>query len=102
MLQAIRHEKLNLPNNPCEPSLEYDFGLCVEKSVMIGAGCQPPWSRVVVDQLPLCDNSSLLEDYSNEYIEATRLGSDGLIDWTGCLMPCTFMEYQVQFNMYPT
>ena len=35
-LQAIRHEKLNLPKNPCELSLEYDFGKCVETSVMLG------------------------------------------------------------------
>ena len=95
MLQAIRHEKLNLPNNPCETSLEYDFGKCVERSVMIGAGCQSPWSRVVVDKLPLCDNSALLQNYSDEYFAVMGLGRNELIESTGCLMPCTFMEYQV-------
>ena len=63
---------------------------------MLGAGCQSPWSRVVVDGLPSCDNSTLLENYSNEYVAAMGLGRNGLIDWTGCLMPCTFMEYKVQ------
>ena len=95
-LQAIRHEKLNLPNSPCEASLEYDFGKCVERSVMVGAGYQTSWSRVVVDGLPLCDNSTLLEYYSNAYFEAMGLGRNELIERTGCLMPCTFMEYKVQ------
>ena len=94
-LQAIRHEKLNLPNNPCEPSLVYDFGKCVERSVMLSAGCQSPWSRVVVNELPLCDNSTLLENYSEEYFAAMGLGRNELIESTGCLIPCTFMEYQV-------
>ena len=62
---------------------------------MIGAGCQSPWSRVVVDKLPLCDNSTLLENYDNEYFKAMGLGRNELIESTGCLMPCTFMEYQV-------
>ena len=51
---------------------------------MLGAGCQSPWSRVVVDGLPLCDNSSLLENYSNEYfnpnsegVPATHLSEGG-------------------------
>ena len=67
---------------------------------MLGAGCQSPWSRVVVDGLPSCDNSTLLENYSNEYVAAMGLGRNGLIDWTGCLMPCTFMEYKVKFYIF--
>ena len=100
-LQAIRHEKLNLPDNPCETSLEYDFRKCIERSVMIRAWCQSPWSGVVVDGLPMCDNSTLLQHYANEYFKTTRLGTNELFESSGFLMPCTLMEYQVQFNIWP-
>ena len=79
--------------------MEYDFGKCVERSVMISAGCQSPWSRIVLEGLPMCDNDTLLVNYNIAYFKAMGLRSDELIEYTGCLMPCTFMEYQVQFDM---
>ena len=44
-LKAIRHEKLNRPDKPCEPSPEYKLASCLEKSVVARAGCQPIWKR---------------------------------------------------------
>ena len=58
-LKAIRHEKLNRPDKPCEPSPEYKLASCLEKSVVARAGCQPPWKRFTVDGQPTCDNVSL-------------------------------------------
>ena len=58
-LKAIRHEKLNRPDKPCEPSPEYKLASCLEKSVVARAGCQPPWKRFTVDGQPTCDNVNL-------------------------------------------
>ena len=49
--QAIRHEKRNLPNNPCEPHPKYNFGQCVDEKIMRNVGCQPPWRKFTVDEL---------------------------------------------------
>ena len=91
----MRHEKLNLPKNPCEPDPDYNFGHCVDKSVMARVGCQPKWSRVSMEDMPLCDNSSLLWNYHVEYLTLTATGSYGITEMTKCLLPCSFMEYKV-------
>ena len=62
---------------------------------MLKAGCQTPWSRVNVEGVPVCDNSSLLEKYSNTYWKAVDMDRYKLLEYTKCLMPCTFMEYKV-------
>ena len=90
----MRHEKINLPNSQCEASNDYNFGECVEASLISKAGCQSYWSRINLD-LPLCDNDSLMEKNSDEYWAAMHLGKHELINQTECLMPCTFMEYKV-------
>ena len=94
-LKAIRHEKLNLPASPCEDSPVYNVGDCIEKSVMIKAGCQPPWRRVNVEGLPLCDNNETLFKYSSERYVAWEMSRAELFQKTKCLMPCSFMEFKV-------
>ena len=99
-MQVIRHDKLNLPNKPCEASADYNFGHCVDRSVITWFGCQPPWRRVDVKDLPICDNSMILQQYSHYYIWLMTMGRDELIQNTKCLMPCSFMEYKVAMAMY--
>ena len=67
LIQAIRHEKLNTKTKPCEPSSDYNFSDCVEKSILTKAGCQPPWRKVTIEEMPLCDNATLLLKYHIEY-----------------------------------
>ena len=94
-LQAIRHEKLNQPHNPCESSPEYNFAECVEKAIMAMAGCQPHWRRFSAEDLPECDNSSMLTRYSEEYWKICNLYRQQIINLTGCHLPCSFLEYKV-------
>ena len=99
-LQATRHEKLNLPDSPCNASSDYDLGHCVEKSVYRRIGCQLPWGwgRVQVDGLPLCDNMTMLEKHTLEYWLSIEYGRDWLIKRTNCVLPCSYMEYTVSFK----
>ena len=91
---------------------------CLLKARMMAvAGCQPPWSRFPVEQqlmVPRCSNWSQLTEYrsavslaatrrilaliypfSIEYNRLAGMGRDELVDTTHCMMPCTFLEYQV-------
>ena len=98
--QAIRHEKLNQPGKPCERDPNYNFGQCVERTIMTRAGCQPPWSRTDLHGLlPLCDNWSLLTRYHNERYRLWLMDNENLINDTKCLMPCIFMEYKVLIHL---
>ena len=93
-LKAIRHEKLNLPDKPCEPSLDYDFANCLERSVVASVGCQPRWRRFSMMKQPLCDTWHLLKQYGDENLRLNHMDRNELYEATNCLMPCTFMEYQ--------
>ena len=94
-LQAIRHEKLNRAQNPCEPSSGYNLAQCVDEYVMRKVGCQPPWRRFNVTGLPLCDDWTLLHYYSSENAKLATVVRNKMMNVTNCLMPCSFMEYKV-------
>ena len=99
--QAIRHEKLDQPHNPCKPDPEYSYVQCVQRNLIKRAGCVPPWI-ILQDggtdsllELPVCDNLSLLTKWDTEKWRLFYMSSDQLMEDTGCPMPCTFMEYKV-------
>ena len=93
--KVIRHEKLNQPHRPCEPSPTYVFVKCLEESIITKAGCQPPWWRFPVEGIPLCDSQLLLDNFEKEYSPLDDTDSNQLFKLTNCLMPCSFLEYKV-------
>ena len=97
-LKAIQHEKLNQLHRPCEESPEYDFSMCLERSIITRAGCQPPWRRFNMEGQPICDNSSLLNKFRMESTKVSHLVKDDIFKETNCLMPCSFMEYRVSVD----
>ena len=94
-LKAIRHEKLNQPNQPCNSSQDYDFTFCIEKKIITTVGCQPPWTRFIMEGHPLCDNLTKIHEYSDKVLEFYDMGKNDLLEETSCLLPCIFMEYKV-------
>ena len=99
--QAIRHEKLNLPNNPCETSPDYNFGQCVDRSVIMSAGCQPPWSSVNVEDIPFCANHTELKNHAVAFLQHANMGLHDLSERSKCMLPCSFIEYEVKVWAFP-
>ena len=94
-LKAIRHETLNLPDRPCEPSQRYDFVECVERSITTKVGCLLPWWRFSVTGIPLCDNQLLLDRYDDVYMNFHRMDRNQVLEGTDCMMPCSFVQFKV-------
>ena len=64
---------------------------------MTKVGCKLPRTKAtLMESLPLCDNSTLFDLYSNEYYVAMGMGRNELIERTKCLLPCSFIEYKVR------
>ena len=78
---------------------DYNFALCVEKSIVAKTGCLPFWNKFMNDhdevEMPICENTSMLNQYGVIYYEMQVMPRDDLIKTTGCLMPCSFVEYTV-------
>ena len=90
----------SLKLNASEPDPDYNFGHCVDRSVIRFFECQPPWRRVDIKDLPICDNSMILQKYSHYYFWLTTMGKDELVENTNCITPCSFMEYKVAMAIY--
>ena len=91
----MRHEKLNLPDNPCDPSLDYDFAVCIERHVASEVGCQIPWNIRAVEGIPMCDNSAEFIRYDKYISDVFFMPNSQLVRTTRCLLPCVFTEYKV-------
>ena len=63
IIQAIRHELMNLPQRPCESNPGYNFGRCAERSIMSKIGCQPPWTRFPITDFPLCNDWTQFQSF---------------------------------------
>ena len=94
-MQSVRHENINRPQNPCEEDPHYNFARCIEKSIVVEAGCQPYWSKFAISAMPFCSNASMLQKYSNVSTLFGNLYKNQLLDTTKCLLPCSFTEYKV-------
>ena len=97
--KAIRHEKLNQPTNPCDPSPDYNFGRCVEEYVVKHVGCQPPWRRFNFSGVPECDSWPLLYEYGKKSAFIAETEGGEVTKKTKCLLPCSFMEYKVHIKL---
>ena len=51
-------------------------------------------------EMPICENTSMLNQYGVIYYEMQVLPRDDLVKTTGCLMPCYFVEYTVSLFSY--
>lgn len=93
--QAIKHENINRPKSPCVDNNQYNFEFCVERHIVMKAGCQPYWNKFNMKGIQICKNGSMLNHYSNERTTISLMSREELIETTKCLMPCSFMEYKV-------
>ena len=98
-IQVFKHEKLNQPSNPCDPSPDYDFAECVERHVVKEVGCQLPWNRETVEDMPLCDNSTAFMEYDILMTQVTMMPMSVLVETTQCLLPCVFTEFKVSLKV---
>ena len=44
-LELVRRERLNRPENPCNPDLGYKFSRCIKQSVSDAIECKLPWDK---------------------------------------------------------
>ena len=44
-LELVRRERLNRPENPCNPDIGYKFSQCIKQRVSDAIGCKLPWDK---------------------------------------------------------
>ena len=92
----ILHKKLNQAHRPCKSSLNYNYGQCIDQSIITKAGCQPHWRLFTVDGVTTCDNVSMVNKYQRIIGNISlNMDRDEIFEATKCLVPCTYFEYKV-------
>ena len=98
--QAVRHQLLNREGSPCVSSEDYNFASCIETKVSNKIGCQPHWTNsnsnsLDSNKLPVCATQVQYTDYINKMAEFSLLDRIQFETKSGCLRPCSYMEYRV-------
>ena len=88
---------LNRAVSPCQESEHYRFGDCVLNYISAQVGCQSFWSntRSSGAPVPTCRTEDQLFQYQKTYEQLVQLEKSALMQRTGCLDPCRYMEYKV-------
>ena len=93
--QTLRHQLLNTKRSPCVSSENYNFGKCIERKIASLAGCRPKWIKYLETNSPVCKNQSQNMNYFIQMDYIYSLDKIQLRNESGCLRPCSFMEYKV-------
>ena len=54
------NQELNVPNDPCDDDIEYNFSACIKKSLSVKIGCRNIWNNWSSENFSTC---STLEDF---------------------------------------
>ena len=78
-----------------EEDPDYNFDHCIEKSIVKKVGCQSFWNKYNMKGIDICNNGTMMKLYTAERGRLAMMYRNELIEETKCLMPCTYMEYEV-------
>ena len=94
-IQATYHQMMNKPTRPCETAGSYSFTACVKNSVSRKVGCRMEWDLWVDRDIPACKKMEEIRKLDQEFYQLHSWDQAGVMNYTGCLRPCSYTEYQL-------
>ena len=94
----VHHITLHTEHSPCEASEDYSYADCVNRKVAQSSGCQLFWTKYT--GVPVCSNLYQLSRYVQRYDKLVNLEKNKLLVESGCLRPCSYMEYSVGLSWH--
>ena len=88
-LEPVKHQMLTR----CEQDESYSFTACVRTSISRSVGCRLEWDTWSPGDIPVCSTVDQLLQSDKEYAALSGLDRPGVVDYTGCLAPCSYTEY---------
>ena len=95
-LEVTKHIKLNTKNQPCKENKGYSFKKCIKIFVATKIGCKSKWDNF--SNLPECKTTKKLVEYEKENHKIHFMEQTEMIEYTGCLLPCTYLEFKLIEN----
>ena len=92
-LKVVYHITLNTEHSPCLESEHYSYASCINRKVSQTVGCRSFWTNY--SGVPVCSDLEQYFHYVDEYDRLLSLEKNKLRLESGCLRPCSYMEYLV-------
>ena len=94
-LKVVHHITLNTEHSPCLESENYSFASCINRKVSQKVGCRSFWTNY--SEYPVCSDFKQYSRYTAVYDRLVVLERNKLRLKSGCLLPCSYMEYSVGY-----
>ena len=94
-LETVQHVKMNLPASPCQESASYSFTRCVRNAISRTVGCRTERDYWSIQSRRICRDVGKLIEYEELYLRIVMLERNGIIQHTGCLLPCQYKEFKI-------
>ena len=91
-LSALEHILINRESSPCIEDTNYKYSHCIRKYVLKEAGCSLSFEKNTFD-VDGCDSNQKILNFFETYYKLVRADLDQIVKKTGCLSPCSYMEY---------
>ena len=96
----MKKVNLNRKRSPCTSVTGYNFGDCIDNKIIEKVGCRPFWISYTVNKRPVCDHPSQYVKHFERTSQVMVMNDVELIKEFGCIKPCTYMEYKVNFQIF--
>jgi hypothetical protein len=94
-ISLTEHIDLDRESSPCNDDPDYDFQLCVRKSLVRKIGCKLPCDLWISDLFPVCSKIDYLGKFSWEYANIANKELKIIVRRTECPKPCRYKEYKL-------
>ena len=95
-IRPIYHHMMNKPGQRCDPSESYSFTECIKNTISRRIGCRLEWDHWSSGDIPLCTTLDQLFLFQSDYYNISEMWQQSEIaEYTGCLVPCHYTEYQL-------
>ena len=108
----VKQERLNRVEAPCNPAPDYSFTSCLLESKARSVNCTMPWAKEIpgmswtwtldkkhaisnLSGLGVCSTMDQFDNFEAISAKIVRGDKKFIKDFTGCLFPCTYLEYNV-------
>ena len=94
-LSVTEHIDLDRKSSPCNDDPDFNFQLCVRKSLARKIGCKLPWDLWTSDHFPVCSDIDDLRKVHREYANIPSKELKNIVNRTECPKPCRYKEYKL-------
>ena len=96
LITVKKHRKMSQKLRPCNAESNYSFNQCIRDFIAEDIGCYMPWETQNNPKTNVCSDVESIKKYQTiTFNIASESTYESLVERTGCIAPCDYMEYNL-------